>query len=280
MAGSSIAIRILVDNSAVGGLRREHGFSAWIETSGHRLLFDTGQSETLIHNAAALGCDLSRTEALVLSHGHYDHTGGLAHALSRCPSAKVYCHARVVQTRYSIRESAAPKEISMPPESKAAILNLPAERIAWCSHPERMYPAVGLSGPIPALHPLEKAGAPFFLDIEGIQVDRFEDEIALWIQSDRGLVVMTGCGHSGLISTIDHVRRISDQQKVCAVIGGFHLRDASLERLEATVRALREWDIETVIPCHCTGENAIAFLKDGLGGKVIVGYAGLEWKNI
>jgi 7,8-dihydropterin-6-yl-methyl-4-(beta-D-ribofuranosyl)aminobenzene 5'-phosphate synthase len=279
MAGNKITVKILVDNKAIEGLRTEHGFSALIEASGRRILFDTGQATALLHNSSALGCDLSLIDVLILSHGHYDHTGGVAQILRQNSSLKIYCHARVVQARYSIREGADPREISMPAEARTAILNLPAERVCWCSHPERIYSGAGVSGPIPAVHPLERTGAPFFLDPEGMHPDFFEDEQALWVQSERGLVIMTGCCHSGLISTVNHVRRISDQQNICAVIGGFHLKGASRQRLEATAQALSERDIEAIIPCHCTGDEAVDFLRNRLGEKVIPGYAGLEWKT-
>jgi 7,8-dihydropterin-6-yl-methyl-4-(beta-D-ribofuranosyl)aminobenzene 5'-phosphate synthase len=276
---NNIAIKILIDNKSNAGLIKEHGFSAWIEAFGHKILFDTGQSEALIHNSAALGCDLSLADALILSHGHYDHTGGLSHVLKQNPSIKIYCHSHVVYTRYSIREGAVPKDISMPQDARKAILILPAEQICWCVHPERIYSGVRLSGPIPMAHPLENTGGPFFLDPEGKQPDPIEDDIALWMQSDHGLIIITGCCHSGLINTVDHIRKISNQQKICAIIGGFHLENASLQRLEATTQALKEWGVDTIIPCHCTGDKAVTFLQDEFGEKVIEGYAGMVWKN-
>jgi 7,8-dihydropterin-6-yl-methyl-4-(beta-D-ribofuranosyl)aminobenzene 5'-phosphate synthase len=75
----NVQISILVDNKAEAGLMKEHGFSIWIEVSDHKILFDTGQGKAFIHNSTALGCNLSLAEALILSHGHYDHTGNLVH---------------------------------------------------------------------------------------------------------------------------------------------------------------------------------------------------------
>ena len=278
MTTNNIIIKILVDNKANAGLIKEHGFSVWIEVSGHRILFDTGQGSSLMPNAAILGCDLRIAEALVLSHGHYDHTGAISYVLTHNPAMKVYCHSDVLLSRYSIRDVTTPKDISMPHADKSAILGLPTEQVCWVTHPLRIYPNIGLSGPIPRTHPLEDTGGPFFLDPEGTRPDPLEDDMAMWIQSDRGLVIITGCCHSGLINTVDHVRRISGQEKISAIIGGFHLEHASRPRLEATCQALRKWNVGTIIPCHCTGSKAVALMQNVLGDSVFPDYAGLSLK--
>jgi 7,8-dihydropterin-6-yl-methyl-4-(beta-D-ribofuranosyl)aminobenzene 5'-phosphate synthase len=277
MGPKNLFINILVDNKAASGLMSEHGVSVWIEAFGKRILFDTGQGKALLANAAALGIDLSMPDALVLSHGHYDHTGGITQVLKRNPAIKVYCHSNGVISRYSIHDATAPKNISMPDVQKSTILNLPTEQIFWTAHPLRMYPTIGLSGPIPQSNSIENVGCSFFLDPEGMRSDSIEDEMALWIQSDRGLVIVTGCCHSGLINTVNHVRRISGQEKISAIIGGLHLENASRQRLEVTCHALEEWDIDTIIPCHCTGDEAVTFMQNKLGGRVLPGYAGLSW---
>ena len=278
MTGNNITIRILVDNKANADLMKEHGFAAWIEAFGYRILFDTGQGKALPHNSAALGCDLSLADALILSHGHYDHTGGLEHVLKHNPDIKIYCHSHVVHTRYSIQDGTAPQDISMPQSDRSVIFSLPKEQVCWTNHPQRIYANIGLSGPIPQIHPLEKINVPFFLDPEGTRPDPIEDDMALWIQSDRGLIIITGCCHSGLINTVNHIRRISGQERITTIIGGLHLANASSQRLEATCKLLKAWDIDTIIPCHCTGDEAVAFMQNELGQKVIPGYAGLAWK--
>jgi 7,8-dihydropterin-6-yl-methyl-4-(beta-D-ribofuranosyl)aminobenzene 5'-phosphate synthase len=156
---------------------------------------------------------------------------------------------------------------------------LPAEQAIRVAHPQRIYNNIGLSGPIPKIHSLEDTSGPFFLDLEGTRPDPLEDDMAMWIQSDRGLVIITGCCHSGLIKTVNHVRRISGQEKISAIIGGFHLAHASHQRLEATCQALQEWNVDTIIPCHCTGDEAVALMQNKIGGKVVQGYAGLVWEQ-
>jgi 7,8-dihydropterin-6-yl-methyl-4-(beta-D-ribofuranosyl)aminobenzene 5'-phosphate synthase len=279
MTSNNIIIKILVDNKANADLMKEHGFSAWIEAFGHRILFDTGQGTSLIPNAPMLGCNLHYSETLILSHGHYDHTGSVSDVLQHNPTTKVYCHSDVLLTRYSIRDVTAPKDISILHADKSAIVELPTEQVCWVAHPLRMYSTIGLSGPIPRTHPLEDTRGPFFLDAEATRLDPIEDDMALWIESDRGLVIITGCCHSGLINTINHIRRISGHEKISAIIGGFHLALASNQRLEATCQALQKWNVDTIIPCHCTGDEAVACMRSKLGEKVVQGYAGLVWEQ-
>jgi len=279
MEDNTTRITVLVDDKARMGLTKEHEFYAWIKVSGHRILFDTGQGIALMPNAAMLGCGLQLAETLVLSRGHYDHTGAVAQVLKRNPAIKVSCHPDILLSRYSIRDIAMPKDISMNAVNKSAILNLPTEQACWVTHPSRIYSNVGLSGPIPRTHQLEDTGGPFSLDPEGTRPNPVEDNMAMWIQSDRGLVIITGCCHSGLINTMKHGRLISGQEKIQAIIGGFHLLNASRQRLDAIGRALQEWNVDIIIPCHCTGDEAVTCMQKKPGRKVIPGYAGLVWRQ-
>ena len=278
MKMDSVQISILIDNNAGVDLMNEHGFSLWIVVSGRKILFDTGQGKALIPNSGALGCNLSLVDALILSHGHYDHTGGVSYVLNQNPSIKIYYHSNVFHTRYSIRDRTVPKDISMPQEVKNAILGLPPDQSCQVAHPQRIYDNIWLSGPIPRMQPFEETSGPFFLDPEGTRPDPIEDDMVMWIQSNRGLVIITGCCHSGLINTVNHVRRISGQEKISAIIGGFHLANASRERLEATCQAFQEWSVDTIVPCHCTGDEAVALIQNKLGGKVTRGCAGMSLK--
>ena len=278
MARTDIRIRILVDNKVDVGLVEEHGFSVWIEASGRRILFDTGQGQALIQNADILGCDLSQVDMLVLSHGHYDHCGAVADVVRIAPAARIFCHSNSFLPRYSIRSGEEPRNVGIPFTIGKALFDVPDNRVQWVTRPRMLASAVGISGPIERLHPLEDTGGPFFLDPEGRYPDLIKDEMAMWVATDRGLIVITGCCHAGLINTVEHIRNVSGVEKVFGVIGGLHLANASRDRLETTCSALRTWNPEFIIPCHCTGEEAQAFLADELGTKVTQGYAGFELK--
>jgi 7,8-dihydropterin-6-yl-methyl-4-(beta-D-ribofuranosyl)aminobenzene 5'-phosphate synthase len=267
MGASPIAITILVDNQAGPGLTTEHGFSLWIEADGRHILFDTGQGPALPMNARTLGVDLRQTDMVVLSHGHYDHTGGIPHVLHVAPNAHVYCHPGVVQPRYSLRNG-SPKPAHMPSASMAALDRLPEKHLRWTSEAVMLSSTIGLTGPIPRQTTFEDTGGAFFLDPEARHADPIEDDLALWIKTDQGLVVCVGCCHAGIINTLTHVRRLSGVAPIRAIIGGLHLLNADDRRLNHTLSAMQTIPIETVIPCHCTGDRAMDELDAVMGAKM------------
>jgi 7,8-dihydropterin-6-yl-methyl-4-(beta-D-ribofuranosyl)aminobenzene 5'-phosphate synthase len=267
-------IIILVDNKADEGLMEEHGLALWIETGNSRVLFDTGQGKALPYNAGILGIDLKKADSLVLSHGHYDHSGGVPYIVGRKPDMEVYCHSAAVLPRYSIQSADNPKAIHMPRDAKIALNHISSDRLHWVAQPMLLAPNVGITGPIPRKNGCEDTGGPFFLDSHGQHADPIYDDQALWIKTPRGLIIVVGCSHAGLVNTLQYIRDITGEPSVVAVIGGFHLQNASEERLKKTAEALR--DVELVAPCHCTGEAAIETLRASLGDRVKRGHAGLS----
>lgn len=275
-ADSTTTIVILVDNRAEEGLLSEHGFSAWIEVATRRLLFDTGQGAALATNADKLGVDLSSTDILVLSHGHYDHSGGVPLVLARAPTAEIYAHPAATGPRYSIRAGTA-KPIAMPAAARTA-LDTHAVGVQWTTRALQLTDSVGITGPIPRLTDYENPGGPFFSDAAGKQRDPIVDDLALWVRTDRGLVVIVGCSHAGVVNTLRHALKLSGETRLHAVLGGFHLNAASAVRLARTMTELRELDPDLVVPCHCTGDAAVAELKQTFGARVVPGSAGAIYK--
>ena len=273
MNAHSVSITIVVDNQCGSGLTAEHGLALYIESEGRRALFDTGQGRALADNARALGIKLETIDTLVLSHGHYDHTGGLATVL-HAAAVDLYCHPGVTQPRYAIRNGGA-KAIHMPHVAMAAMDKVSEKRLHWVLEPVMLSPTIGITGPIPRQSDFEDAGGPFYLDPEGRRADPLADDMALYIQTALGLVVCVGCCHAGLVNTLNHVRRLNDNAPVFAVIGGFHLLHAGIRRLEQTIHALRVVTPHMIVPCHCTGEHAVAVLSDSLGQRVVPGAAGM-----
>jgi 7,8-dihydropterin-6-yl-methyl-4-(beta-D-ribofuranosyl)aminobenzene 5'-phosphate synthase len=266
-------VTVLVDNEAGPGLAAEHGFSAWIEAAGRRILFDTGQGSAFAHNAERLGVDIGAADDLALSHGHYDHAGGLALALERARAVRVRFHPAATVDRYAIR-AGTPKPIGMPEAASAALRGLPEERRCPVTAALELAPGIGLTGPIPRRTAYEDTGGPFFLDQAGLEPDPIEDDLALWIATGRGLVIVAGCCHAGLANTLHAALRASGASRVRAVIGGFHLLEASAERIERTARELGALAPDRVVACHCTGERAFRRLAAEPGLRVERGRSG------
>ncbi len=270
------SLKILVDNHAETGLLAEHGFAVWVEAGGKRMLFDTGQGQALRPNTRHTRNDPAHADLLVLSHGHYDHTGAVDYVLCCNPEIEVYAHLEIFRERYSLHPGQPPKDISMPSEQRLVVANMVDSKLHWVSKPTRVAEGVWLSGPIPRIRLYEDVGGPFFNDPAGSDPDFIPDDLSMWIETPRGLLVVCGCCHSGLVNTLDYIRRASGIEKIWGVVGGFHLKHASEERLAATVKALEELKPEFMVPCHCSGAAATDYFKQELSTPVQAGFAGFE----
>jgi 7,8-dihydropterin-6-yl-methyl-4-(beta-D-ribofuranosyl)aminobenzene 5'-phosphate synthase len=271
-------IRIVVDNRAGTGLLAEHGFALWIEAGGHVILFDSGNQDALAANLAKLGLDLSRVSDLVLSHGHYDHSGGIEMVLDNTDDLAVYLHQAAMQPRYVVKEDGEEeaRSVRMPAGAMQAIGRLNERSVTWLTHPVLIEDHIGVSGPIPRRTDFEDTGGKFFYDPWGKRPDPIEDDNAIWFETDQGLVICVGCSHAGIVNTLDRIIEISGRSDIHTVIGGLHLLHASPRRLEETASALNKHSLKRLVACHCTGEAAIAYLSLKLNCEVIEGYAGFE----
>jgi 7,8-dihydropterin-6-yl-methyl-4-(beta-D-ribofuranosyl)aminobenzene 5'-phosphate synthase len=261
-----VHITTIVDNIAQKpSLLVEHGLALWIDVEGTHVLFDTGQGAALAHNANALGVSIPTAHHIVLSHGHYDHSGGLDQAMAMAPQATVWIHPEATRDRYSIRESGQAHAIGMPEKVRKTI-ELDSARIHWTREPTRLTSEIGMTGSIPRETDFEDAGGAFFLDVSGRDRDDIVDDQALWVVTPSGIVVVTGCAHSGVINTVRYILKINPERRLRAVIGGLHLVQASAERLAATAAALREMAPTEIHSGHCTGGRGLSFLRENLRG--------------
>ncbi|RJX32090.1 MAG: MBL fold metallo-hydrolase [Oxalobacter sp.] len=277
MANDSVKITVLVDYAAKEGLETEHGFAAWIDVGDKHILFDTGQTGVMQINAGKLGIDLKQAEALVLSHGHFDHTGTLPQVLAENPKLEVYFAHGLHIDRYSCKPGTPVRSIGIPEASRQALVALPAERLHELKSPSYLMPGIGLTGPVPRKSDFEDVGGPFYLDPDSIKDDLIEDDQSMWFETDDGLVILLGCCHAGLANTIDHIRKFSGIQKVKGVIGGMHLVNADQNRLDRTFKVMDEWKPQFLVPCHCTGAPQAQQMQDVLGKDIVsVGFAGME----
>jgi 7,8-dihydropterin-6-yl-methyl-4-(beta-D-ribofuranosyl)aminobenzene 5'-phosphate synthase len=246
-------ITVLCENTVgpVSGTLGEHGFAALLEGEGLSILFDTGMGETLLRNAQRMNRDLHQVEQVVLSHGHCDHSGGLLPLLRNCGGKEVYAHPAVFSRRYRVKDNGESIPIGMPFD-EAFLRGMKAD--FNLDHRFReIASGVFLTGEVPRKTAFEKGDRGMFLDPEGREVDPLEDDQALVIKTSKGLVLLLGCCHAGVVNTIEYVREKTGEERVYAVIGGTHLNFSSHDQTEATVRALRSFGIGKISASHCTG---------------------------
>ncbi|MCC6697085.1 MAG: MBL fold metallo-hydrolase [Candidatus Hydrogenedentes bacterium] len=254
-----LRLTLLVDDVATGqGLIAEHGLSFWAEYDGRNYLFDTGQGHALCHNARALGIDLKRTDAICLSHGHYDHTGAVEEVLELSPDVRVYAHPDALLEKYALTRAGTARFIGTP-EPVVGKLRAGADLVRT-EAPTLVYDGMYLTGPIPRVTEFEDTGGPFFRDTACEVPDELMDDQAAYVDTRDGLVVILGCAHAGVINTLTYIQHLTCQAPLHTVIGGMHLVSADSYRLDRTVEALAGMGVRRLLPLHCTGFEATARL--------------------
>jgi 7,8-dihydropterin-6-yl-methyl-4-(beta-D-ribofuranosyl)aminobenzene 5'-phosphate synthase len=259
-------ITILMENSVqLRGLVAEHGLSFHLQFGRHSVLFDAGQSDRLLHNARQLELNLEQLDAIVLSHGHFDHCGGLKAAWSLAPRCRLHLHPAATAAKFSASNEGIVRFIGMPDDAQEVIRT--GAGTLWTQGLTEVMPGLFATGEIPRLTDYEDVGGRFFLDAEARQPDPLLDDQALFIESRDGLVVLFGCAHAGVVNTLLHIERSTGGRRIHAILGGMHLLNASPERLEKTLAALAERDIRLLVPAHCTGWPATSALWSGFGRR-------------
>jgi len=277
---SEYSIAILANDAAgSGGGATEHGLALWVETSETRLLFDTGAGTALFVNAERLGVALDTADAIAISHGHDDHTGGLARVLELNRTARVYLHPEALRPRYSRRADGRLHSIGMPGAARQALETMP-DRVRWTAGPATVGPGLFVTGAILRRDPEVPADDRLFADAGGRQPDLLPDDQALWMETPAGIVAVLGCAHAGLAPALRRIAELSGRRRFRAVLGGFHLGRATDERCASVAEAVSEFDVREFIPLHCTGERFIAHLFRKWPDRVARRGAGDRWRPI
>lgn len=259
-------------------LINEHGLSLYIEVDGLTILFDTGQTGDFINNAKKLKKDLTCLDYIILSHGHYDHSGGLkklVDLLNEYPSIVV--GAEFFKPKYKLVDEKTYKYNGNPFYEEFILdHSIPMKKVE-----EDVY---YITDTIMVFHhfkrtnDFEKRNEKFFIMEKNLcTYDDFDDEIVLGIVTDKGLVVIVGCSHVGIINILNGITEKTGMP-IYAVIGGTHLVEADEIRMQKTINALREINMKFIAVSHCTGEEGIKRIKQEFGdqfmynntGKVIV----------
>jgi 7,8-dihydropterin-6-yl-methyl-4-(beta-D-ribofuranosyl)aminobenzene 5'-phosphate synthase len=263
------SVTTLVDNSVAQGgqsLLAEHGLSFYIEAADRKLLFDTGQNLAITNNARALGIALNQIDTAVLSHGHYDHTGGLQSLLECNSNFVLYAHPDVFSHKLKQKNDGY-KYIGIPVDKNA--VEKPGVAVRLDKTPLEIAPGIMTSGEIPLKNDFESVESGFYLKKDrGVEPDTLADDQALILETARGLVVLLGCSHRGVINTLNHVKHLTGKHKIHAILGGLHLGTASAEKLKQIIDHLHGYGLAKIGVGHCTGPRAFLALANEFGDRV------------
>ena len=250
MNSSNIKLSVLTENMASGHFTAEHGLSYFIEYDDKNFLYDTGHSDVFLKNAEKLSIDINKLDAIVLSHGHWDHGNGLKYLKNK----KLICHPNAFFKRYNKNDNSyngldlSYEELKMQFE------------IIETREPYHISKNIIFLGEVPRLNSFE-AQTAFSVD-ENNNDDFIIDDSALVMIYKDELIVLAGCAHAGICNIVDYAEKVTGLKSINTVMGGFHLAENNLQTKE-TIKYFKEKKIRNVIPSHCTQLPALAvFYKE------------------
>jgi 7,8-dihydropterin-6-yl-methyl-4-(beta-D-ribofuranosyl)aminobenzene 5'-phosphate synthase len=287
--GTVRALRIttLAENSAAGACLGQWGLSILLEIvdgngDSRKMIFDTGiNKRALLHNVRSLKIDLGDVDAVVLSHGHLDHTAATVEIVKASGNVKIYAHPHTFLPRFHRNKTGKMRSLGVPRGESLADIEKVGGTILLSSKPTEIVPGVWTTGEISRATRYERAlplseGEKLIIMVDGKEVDdQILDDQALWMNVDGvGAYVITGCAHSGLINTLLHVQKIGQFRQLFGLVGGTHLVGRADEYLEQTISNLKRFGLCLMSPCHCTGFKAMSRLWNVFPEAFVLNFSG------
>ncbi|MCK4767555.1 MAG: MBL fold metallo-hydrolase [Desulfobacula sp.] len=274
----TVRLTTLCDNLAGSvGYVAEWGLSILVQYKDEAVLLDTGGTDSVIRNAIQNGINLNQITRIVLSHGHKDHTGGLRHLLQILDAKRqVILHPEAWASKYASRAEPVGSEMHYIgiPYSKEELEHLGA-KFTLSREPVWISDEIVVTGEVPLQTSFESIDKNLFVKIEGeYQMDTVPDDQALVVKTSKGLVVILGCAHHGMINTLQHAQKITGEERVHAVVGGTHLFRAGPDQLEQTIAALEEFNVAHIGVSHCTGMPASMALMQHFKDRFFFNHVG------
>jgi 7,8-dihydropterin-6-yl-methyl-4-(beta-D-ribofuranosyl)aminobenzene 5'-phosphate synthase len=238
-------ISILVDNTPGVNTKAEFGLSYFIEYNGKSILFDTAQTDLFLANAKKMSIDIKKADYIVLSHGHFDHGDGLEHI----EGGTLVCHPGCFVKRYGKTS----KNFIGLKHSRDEIAN--RFNLITSAKPYKLFEGAYFLGEIPRGSSFESQTTTFSL--EDGSPDFVMDDSALALKTDEGIFVVTGCGHSGIVNTLEHAKNVTGDNRILGIMGGFHLKENN-RQTQDTIAYLKRAKVKHIYPSHCTALPAMA----------------------